>query len=169
MQPEPLQALEKRGPEEPLVYALGRSRGGLTTKIHMVCDANGVPLRFMLSPGQASDIAHAQPLLDQVRISGKPERPGKRSRWLLADKGYDAEHRKRSINPTDFKMGNALSWATPARSSTATALGNLQSWSPLAAVLMRGAATHRALGRWLWRFQPSCKVEHWQTRIWMCR
>jgi hypothetical protein len=30
----------------------------------MVCDANGVLLRFILSPGQASDIAHAQPLLD---------------------------------------------------------------------------------------------------------
>jgi len=58
----------------------------------MICDANGVPLRFMLSPGQASDIAHAQPLLDQVRIPGKPGRPRKRSRWLLADKGYDAEH-----------------------------------------------------------------------------
>ncbi|RMW07005.1 ISPs1a-2, partial [Pseudomonas coronafaciens pv. porri] len=72
---------EKGGPEEPLDHALGRSRGGLTTKIHMVCDANGVPLRFMLSPGQASDIAHAQPLLDQVRIPGKPGRPRKRSRW----------------------------------------------------------------------------------------
>ena len=46
----------------------------------------------MLSPGQASDIAHAQPLLNQVRIPGKPGRPRKRSRWLLADKGYDAEH-----------------------------------------------------------------------------
>ncbi|KPZ27678.1 Mobile element protein, partial [Pseudomonas coronafaciens pv. zizaniae] len=51
----------------------------------MVCDANGLPLRFMLSPGQASDIAHARPLLDQVRILGKPGRPRKRSRWLLAD------------------------------------------------------------------------------------
>ncbi|RMT50120.1 ISPsy13, transposase OrfB, partial [Pseudomonas syringae pv. solidagae] len=47
------------GPEEPLCHALGRSRGGLTTKIHMVRDANGVPLRFMLSPGRGSDIAHA--------------------------------------------------------------------------------------------------------------
>lgn len=46
----------------------------------------------MLSPGQASDIAHAQPLLDQVRIPGKSGRPRKRCRWLLADKGYDAEH-----------------------------------------------------------------------------
>ncbi|KPY57654.1 ISPs1a-2, partial [Pseudomonas syringae pv. solidagae] len=92
VQPEPPQASGKGGPEEPLDHALGRSRGGLTTKIHMVCDANGVPLRFMLSPGQANDIAHAQPLLDQVQISGKPGRPRKRSRWLLADKGYDAEH-----------------------------------------------------------------------------
>lgn len=46
----------------------------------------------MLSPGQASDIGHAQPLLDQVRIPGKSGRPRKRCRWLLADKGYDAEH-----------------------------------------------------------------------------
>lgn len=51
---------------------MGRSRGGLTTKIHMVCDANDVPLHFRLSPGQASDISHAQPLLDAARIAGKP-------------------------------------------------------------------------------------------------
>ncbi|KPW98511.1 ISPs1, transposase OrfB [Pseudomonas savastanoi] len=56
----------------------------------MVCDANGVPLHFILSSGQASDIA--QPLLDQVRMHGKSGRPRKRSRWLLAEKGYDAEH-----------------------------------------------------------------------------
>ncbi|WP_139182075.1 IS5 family transposase [Pseudomonas flexibilis] len=83
---------KKGGPEEPVDHALGRSRCGLTTKIHMVCDANGIPLRFLLSPGQASDISNAQAVLDQVRIPGKPGRPRKRCRWLLADKGYDAEH-----------------------------------------------------------------------------
>jgi hypothetical protein len=78
VQPVHLQAaVKKGGAEEPLDRALGRSRGGLTTKMHMICDANGVPLRFMLSPGQASAIAHAQPLLNQVRIPGKPERPPK--------------------------------------------------------------------------------------------
>lgn len=70
----------KKGSEEPLDHALGRSRGGLTTKIHMLCDANGVPLRFLLSPGQASDISNAQALMDQVRIPGKPGRPRKRCR-----------------------------------------------------------------------------------------
>ncbi|GFZ61590.1 hypothetical protein ALP44_200120 [Pseudomonas syringae pv. theae] len=57
---------EKRVPEELQDHALGRSRGGLTTKIHMRCDANGVPLCFLLSGGQASDIAYAQSLLDEA-------------------------------------------------------------------------------------------------------
>jgi len=58
----------------------------------MLCDANGVPLRFLLSGGQASDISYAQPLLDGVSIpSAQRGRPRKRCKWLLADKGYDAE------------------------------------------------------------------------------
>ncbi|MEB6589102.1 MULTISPECIES: IS5 family transposase [Pseudomonas] len=87
---------EKRGPDEPADHALGRSRGGLTTKIHMLCDANGIPLRFLLSGGQASDIRYAQPLLDEVSIpSSQRGRPRKRCKWLLADKGYDAEALRR--------------------------------------------------------------------------
>jgi transposase len=76
----------KRGPEEPQDHALGRSWGGLTTKIHILCDANGVPLKFLLSGGQASDIAYAQPLLDEVYVSSLRGRPRKRCLWLLADK-----------------------------------------------------------------------------------
>ncbi|WP_372240085.1 hypothetical protein [Pseudomonas sp. BAV 2493] len=58
----------------------------------MVCDAKGVPLRFVLSPGQASDISNAQALLDNVRMLAKLGRPCERCRCLLAAKGYDAEH-----------------------------------------------------------------------------
>ena len=58
----------------------------------MLCDANGTPLRFLLSGGQASDITYAKPLLDDVSIpSSQRGRPRKRCKWLLADKGYDAE------------------------------------------------------------------------------
>ncbi|WP_122259119.1 IS5 family transposase [Pseudomonas syringae] len=86
----------KKGPDEPADHALGRSRGGLTTKIHMLCDANGTPLRFLLSGGQVSDISYAQPLLDEVSIpSNQRGRPRKRGKWLLADKGYDAEALRR--------------------------------------------------------------------------
>lgn len=41
----------EKSPEEPVDRELGRSRGGLTT--NMVCNTNGVPLRFLLSPDQA--------------------------------------------------------------------------------------------------------------------
>lgn len=82
----------KKRPDEPVDHALGRSRGGLTTKIHMLCDTNGIPLRFFLSGGQASDISYAQPLLKDVSIpSSERDRPRIRCKWLLADKGYDAE------------------------------------------------------------------------------
>jgi hypothetical protein len=76
---------KKKGFEEPQDHAFGRSRVGLTTKIYMLCDANGVPLRFLLSGGQASDIAYAQLLLDQACIPSPRGRSRKRCRWLLAD------------------------------------------------------------------------------------
>ncbi len=41
--------------------ALGRSRGGLTTKIHMLADALGRPLRFILTPGQAATSPRLRP------------------------------------------------------------------------------------------------------------
>lgn len=64
----------------------------------MLCDANGMPLRFLLSGGQASDIAYAQPLLDEACISSLRGRPRKRCRWLLADMGYDAEALRRDCD-----------------------------------------------------------------------
>ena len=45
------------------VEALGRSRGGFSTKIHACCDALGNPRRFILSPGQQSDHQQAEALL----------------------------------------------------------------------------------------------------------
>ena len=59
--------------------ALGRSRGGLTTKIHMLADSLGRPLRFILTPGQAGEVLSAPALLD-----------GFRAKAVLADKVYDS-------------------------------------------------------------------------------
>src|SRR5699024_1684058 len=60
----------------------GRSRGGLTTKVHVVTDGLGNPLRFLLSRGNRSDIGMAQELLNPFDLSGK---------LVLADKGYDSD------------------------------------------------------------------------------
>jgi transposase len=62
--------------------ALGRSKGGFTTKIHAITDALGNPLDFILTAGQASDIGQAEALL-QLTPSGTGA--------LLGDKGYDSD------------------------------------------------------------------------------
>lgn len=59
---------------------MGRSRGGLTTKIHAVVDAAGLPLRFDLTPGQAHDSQAAATLLAALPADS----------FVLADKAYDA-------------------------------------------------------------------------------
>ena len=60
---------------------MGRSRGGLTSKIHAVVDANGLPVRLALTPGEAHDNRLAGKLLSRLK-SGS---------MLLADRGYDAD------------------------------------------------------------------------------
>jgi transposase len=62
--------------------ALGRSRGGLSTKIHALVDALGNPLRFLLTPGQAHDLAGADALLPQMTAN-----------QLIADRAFDADSR----------------------------------------------------------------------------
>ena len=53
--------------------ALGRSKGGFTTKIHAITDGLGNPLDFILTAGQASDIGQAESMLGQKRyLATKP-------------------------------------------------------------------------------------------------
>ena len=60
---------------------MGRSRGGLTSKIHALVDGNGLPIRLALSPGEAHDVRLAGKLLSRLK-SGS---------MVLADRGYDAD------------------------------------------------------------------------------
>ena len=68
--------------------ALGRSRGGLTTKIHAVVDANGLPLQLAITGGQQHDSLAARALLDGLPIGGT----------VLADKAYDADEIRRFVS-----------------------------------------------------------------------
>jgi hypothetical protein len=68
----------------------------------MLCNANGILLRFLLSGGQASYISYAQPLLDKAYICSLRGRPGKRCQWLLADIIYDAEALRRYCDLTPW-------------------------------------------------------------------
>ena len=70
-----LRRTQKKGDQ-----ALGRSRGGLSTKIHALVEGLGSLARFCLTGGQAGDSPQALPLLDNL----KPDS-------LSADKAYDAD------------------------------------------------------------------------------
>ena len=76
-------------PHEPADHALGRSRGGFGTKIHLVTDGTGLPLAVEVSPGQAHESKYVEPVLNAVRI-GRPRggRPRRRPRAVVGDKGY---------------------------------------------------------------------------------
>jgi transposase len=59
---------------------LGRSRGGLTTRIHALVDRLGRPLCFLLTPGQAADCRHALTLLEGLTVRAPDRRPWLRHR-----------------------------------------------------------------------------------------
>jgi len=67
---------------------MGRSRGGLTSKVHAVVDANGLPVRLGLSPGEAHDNR-----LVPVLLAGLRPRT-----MVLADRGYDADWIREFVN-----------------------------------------------------------------------
>ena len=69
----------KRGQEN---QALGRSRGGFGTKIHLKTDFDGLPITFDLTGGEAGGSPHFETLMDLG--------PDVRPRVIVADKGYDS-------------------------------------------------------------------------------
>ena len=72
--------------------AIGQSRGGLSTKIHLAVDGRGRPLSILLTPGQAGDNPHLLPLLDAITVNrAGPGRARTRPDMLIADKGYAHE------------------------------------------------------------------------------
>jgi transposase len=86
-------------------HGFGRSRGGLTSKIHLVVDAIGLPIDFSVTGGDRHDITQAEELLRS-----------KQSIHIIADKGYDSN---------DFRALIAASGRTaviPARTCRKTAI-----------------------------------------------
>ena len=66
---------------------IGRSKGGLTTKIHVAVDALGLPIRFIVTPGQWGDSPQARGLIEG--LSGVDH--------VIADAAYDADHLRQFI------------------------------------------------------------------------
>jgi transposase len=66
---------------------MGRSRGGLTTKIHALVDANGLPVKLKLTEGQAHDGKSAADMLGDIGAD----------QTLLADRAYDSDAMRQAL------------------------------------------------------------------------
>jgi transposase len=66
---------------------MGRSRGGLTTKIHALVDADGLPIALKLTEGQAHDGRSAADMLSAIADA----------QILLADRAYDSNALRESL------------------------------------------------------------------------
>ena len=71
---------------EPANHALGRSRAGFGTKLHLVTDGSGLPLAVKISAGQAIEALYAGPVLDAVRIAQPCGAPRRRPERVAADR-----------------------------------------------------------------------------------
>ena len=91
----------KRGQHD---QALGRSRGGFSTKIHLKTDFGGLPIAFHLTGGEASDSRNFETLLDIG--------PDLNPRAALGDKGYDSKSNR------DAARQRGICPAIPYRSNT---------------------------------------------------
>lgn len=82
--------------------AIGKSRGGPTTKIHIASDAHGNPIDFEITGGEIHD----------SKVAGKLIKKIKKAKNFIADKGYDSEEirdlsRKAGMNPVIPRKSNS--------------------------------------------------------------
>ncbi|MFG2924258.1 IS5 family transposase [Streptomyces sp. NPDC048305] len=86
------------GQSEPDDHALGRSRGGLSTKIHLASDSRARPLALLVSAGQAGDAPAFEAVMARIRVARSgPGRPGTRPEAVLADRAYSSRTIRRHL------------------------------------------------------------------------
>lgn len=81
--------LAQKGAED---QALGRSRGGLSTKIHLAVRGLGCPVRFVLTAGQKGDAPQAEALIEELPAE-----------VVIADTAYDSDRLRKTIAAKDAK------------------------------------------------------------------
>ena len=82
---------------------LGRSRGGLSSKIHAAVDSAGLPLAFVLTPGQAADCPQFRTVLEKIRVPGSVGRPRTRPDAVAADKAYSSKANRAYLRKRGIK------------------------------------------------------------------
>lgn len=88
---------------EPADHALGRSRGGWTTKLHLACEQRRKPLSMVLTGGQCGDSPQFVPVLAGIRVPRPTGRPRTRPDRVLADKAYASRANRQHLHRRGIK------------------------------------------------------------------
>ena len=103
---------------EPANHALGRSRGGWTTKLHLACEQGRRPLSVLIAAGQRGDSPQFAAVIERIRVPRHGAgRPRTRPDRVLADKAYSSKHnraylRRRGIRCT-IPVKDDQAWNRP--------------------------------------------------------
>ncbi len=91
---------------EPTDHALGRSRGGWSTKTHLSVDRRGRPLSIRVTPGQAGDNPQLLPLIDDIGVPARGAGGRSRSRpdCVIADKAYSHPSTRRALRRRGIRV-----------------------------------------------------------------
>ncbi|MGW8802075.1 transposase [Streptomyces sp. NPDC055775] len=82
---------------------LGRSRGGLTSKVRLASDPRCRPLAFVLTEGQAADSPRFVPVLDKIKVRGPIGRPRNRPDAIADDKAYSSRANRAHLRKRNIK------------------------------------------------------------------
>ena len=154
-----------RGISHPKDEALGRSRGGLSTKLHLACDGRGRPLSVVVTPGQRHKSTQLASVLDAIRVPHLwgAGRPRKRPQHLIADRGYSfpscrsllrgrgiphtiperCDQRERRANHIAPRVGSHVEARRPSR-AVERCVNRLKQWRGVATRYEKRAISYRA-------------------------
>lgn len=132
--------------DEPGDHGIGRSRGGLSTKTHLIVDGAGRPLVVAVAAGQGGDSPMLIPLLGQLSVARLgPGAPRTRPASLSGDKAYSRGGRPVGFDSVAYRNRNVIE----------RAFNTMKNWRGLAtrydkhAVTYRGAVVLAAILAWL--------------------
>lgn len=89
---------------EPADHGLGRSRGGLSTKLHLACEQRQKPLSIIITAGQRGDSPQFQPVLQAIRVPRQGAgHPRTRPDRVLGDKAYSSQANRAYLRQRDIR------------------------------------------------------------------
>ncbi|MFF3787950.1 transposase [Streptomyces sp. NPDC001933] len=114
---------------EPPDHGLGRSRGGLTTKVHLAVEQGQKSLSIVITAGRRGDSPQFKPVLDAIRVPRLgPGRPRSKSERVRADKAYNSRRNRAYLRRRGIRATIPIPAAVPFRYEATVLVAVINEW-----------------------------------------